>query len=116
MREITSSEQFSDALSVAVEQDKLVLVDFYSTGCGSCKAIYPKVKCQFSALLSAILKEIYYLYLYLSRNLEIFGQKVGDWMKRYVMGILLHIGVRSEEDCTKAHGTQFMTFFIVSTL
>ena len=74
MREITSSEQFSDALSVAVEQDKLVLVDFYSTGCGSCKAIYPKVKCQFSALLSAILKEIYYLYLYLSRNLEIFGQ------------------------------------------
>lgn len=48
MREITSSHEFLEALSQAALQDKLVLVDFYSIGCRSCKALYPKI-CQLAA-------------------------------------------------------------------
>ncbi|KAH7428272.1 hypothetical protein KP509_10G084200 [Ceratopteris richardii] len=48
MHEITSSDQFYDVLSAAARQDKLVLVDFYSAGCRSCKALHPKI-CQIAA-------------------------------------------------------------------
>ncbi|MCO5609288.1 hypothetical protein L7F22_063514 [Adiantum nelumboides] len=44
MQEITSGDQFYDALAAAAREDKLVLVDFYSTGCRSCKVLYPKVR------------------------------------------------------------------------
>ncbi|KAI5062497.1 hypothetical protein GOP47_0023036 [Adiantum capillus-veneris] len=43
MRDINSAQEFVDAISKAGE--KLVLVDFYSTGCRSCKALHPKI-CQ----------------------------------------------------------------------
>ncbi|KAI5062498.1 hypothetical protein GOP47_0023037 [Adiantum capillus-veneris] len=48
MLEISSSDQFYDALGAAACQEKLVLVDFYSVGCRSCKALYPKI-CQLAA-------------------------------------------------------------------
>ncbi|MCO5580285.1 hypothetical protein L7F22_034151 [Adiantum nelumboides] len=43
MRDINSAQEFVDAISKAGEN--LVLVDFYSTGCRSCKALHPKI-CQ----------------------------------------------------------------------
>ncbi|KAJ4960193.1 hypothetical protein NE237_020103 [Protea cynaroides] len=45
MVEIKSAVEFVDALSNA--GDRLVIVDFYSPGCGGCKALHPKV-CQFA--------------------------------------------------------------------
>ncbi|URE45385.1 Thioredoxin [Musa troglodytarum] len=42
MTEITSSDHLVESLATA--GDKLVIVDFYSPGCGGCKALHPKVK------------------------------------------------------------------------
>lgn len=41
MIEINSAQEFVDYLSNS--GDKLVIVDFYSPGCGGCKALHPKV-------------------------------------------------------------------------
>lgn len=41
MEEITSASELIDAISSA--GDKLVVVDFFSPGCGGCKALHPKV-------------------------------------------------------------------------
>lgn len=41
MREVTSAQDFVDSLLNA--GDKLVIVDFFSPGCGGCKALHPKV-------------------------------------------------------------------------
>lgn len=46
MREINSTQELVDALTKA--GDKLVLVEFFSVGCRSCKALYPKI-CQLAA-------------------------------------------------------------------
>eukprot|EP00250_Pteridium_aquilinum_P008554 c18032_g1_i1 orf=574-1200(+) len=46
MREINSAQEFVEAIAQA--GDKLVLVDFYSVGCRSCKAVHPKI-CQIAA-------------------------------------------------------------------
>lgn len=43
MRDINSAQEFVEAINNA--GDKLVLVDFYSVGCRSCKALHPKI-CQ----------------------------------------------------------------------
>ncbi|CAL9771593.1 unnamed protein product [Musa acuminata subsp. burmannicoides] len=43
MTEITSSDHLVESLATA--GDKLVIVDFYSPGCGGCKALHPKI-CQ----------------------------------------------------------------------
>lgn len=42
MIEIHSGQELVDALSNA--GDRLVIVDFYSPGCGGCKALHPKVQ------------------------------------------------------------------------
>jgi len=41
MREVTSAQDLVDSLLNA--GDKLVIVDFFSPGCGGCKALHPKV-------------------------------------------------------------------------
>lgn len=41
MREISSAQELVDSLTNA--GDKLVVVDFFSPGCGGCKALHPKV-------------------------------------------------------------------------
>lgn len=41
MIEIRSAQQLVDTLSNA--GDRLVIVDFYSPGCGGCKSLHPKV-------------------------------------------------------------------------
>ncbi|XP_072990730.1 thioredoxin-like 1-1, chloroplastic [Typha latifolia] len=41
MREITSAQDLVDSLLHA--GDKLVIVDFYSPGCGGCRALHPKI-------------------------------------------------------------------------
>ncbi|KAF8089594.1 hypothetical protein N665_0501s0008 [Sinapis alba] len=43
MREISSAQDLVDSLTNAA--DKLVVVDFFSPGCGGCKALHPKL-CQ----------------------------------------------------------------------
>ncbi|KAI3850650.1 hypothetical protein MKX03_026647 [Papaver bracteatum] len=47
MKEITSAQDLVDSLSNA--GDKLVIVDFFSPGCGGCKALHPKI-CQFAEM------------------------------------------------------------------
>ncbi|XP_068662274.1 thioredoxin-like 1-1, chloroplastic [Aristolochia californica] len=39
--EINSAQELVDSLSIA--GDKLVVLDFYSSGCGGCKALHPKI-------------------------------------------------------------------------
>lgn len=41
MIDIHSTEEFLDALNQA--GDRLVVVEFYGTWCGSCRALFPKV-------------------------------------------------------------------------
>lgn len=41
MKEVTGAEDFVESLLQA--GDKLVVVDFFSPGCGGCKALHPKV-------------------------------------------------------------------------
>lgn len=41
MKEVTSAEDLVESLSKA--GDQLVIVDFFSPGCGGCKALHPKV-------------------------------------------------------------------------
>ncbi|XP_062211118.1 thioredoxin-like 1-2, chloroplastic [Phragmites australis] len=45
MREIESAEDLVDSLTNA--GDRLVIVDFFSPGCGGCRALHPKI-CQFA--------------------------------------------------------------------
>nr|GEX33627.1 thioredoxin-like 1-1, chloroplastic [Tanacetum cinerariifolium] len=40
MKEVTGAEDLVDSLLAA--GDKLVVVDFFSPGCGGCKALHPK--------------------------------------------------------------------------
>ncbi|PNX84312.1 thioredoxin-like 1-1 chloroplastic-like [Trifolium pratense] len=47
MREVTSAQDLVDSLLNA--GDKLVIVDFFSPGCGGCKALHPKI-CQFAEM------------------------------------------------------------------
>ncbi|WOL14737.1 thioredoxin-like 1-2, chloroplastic [Canna indica] len=47
MKEIESAEDLVDSLLNA--GDKLVIVDFFSPGCGGCRALHPKI-CQFAEL------------------------------------------------------------------
>jgi len=42
MREIESAQDLADSLLNA--GDKLVVVDFFSPGCGGCRALHPKVR------------------------------------------------------------------------
>ncbi|KAH7571750.1 hypothetical protein JRO89_XS04G0131600 [Xanthoceras sorbifolium] len=47
MKEVTSAQELVDSLSNA--GDKLVIVDFFSPGCGGCKALHPKI-CQLAEM------------------------------------------------------------------
>ncbi|KAE9588802.1 hypothetical protein Lal_00042188 [Lupinus albus] len=47
MREVTSAQDLVDSLLMA--GDKLVVVDFFSPGCGGCKALHPKI-CQLAEM------------------------------------------------------------------
>ncbi|KAF2288244.1 hypothetical protein GH714_005246 [Hevea brasiliensis] len=47
MREVTSAQDLVDSLLDA--GDKLVIVDFFSPGCGGCKALHPKI-CQLAEM------------------------------------------------------------------
>ncbi|KAL2320448.1 hypothetical protein Fmac_029417 [Flemingia macrophylla] len=47
MREVTSAEDLVESLLNA--GDKLVVVDFFSPGCGGCKALHPKI-CQLAEM------------------------------------------------------------------
>lgn len=42
MKEVTCAQDLVDSLLNA--GDKLVVLDFFSPGCGGCKALHPKVK------------------------------------------------------------------------
>ncbi|KAM1108844.1 hypothetical protein EV2_008627 [Malus domestica] len=47
MKEVSSAEDLVESLSNA--GDKLVIVDFFSPGCGGCKALHPKI-CQLAEM------------------------------------------------------------------
>ncbi|XP_030927307.1 thioredoxin-like 1-1, chloroplastic [Quercus lobata] len=47
MKEVTSAQELVDSLLNA--GDKLLVVDFFSPGCGGCKALHPKI-CQFAEM------------------------------------------------------------------
>jgi len=47
MREIESAQDLADSLLNA--GDKLVVVDFFSPGCGGCRALHPKVRSSLAA-------------------------------------------------------------------
>lgn len=59
MKEVTSAQDLVD--SVLNAGDKLVVVDFFSPGCGGCKALHPKVRslticiCVYERFLSILL-------------------------------------------------------------
>lgn len=58
MVEIQSAQEFVDQLANAGE--RLVIVDFYSPGCGGCKALHPKI-CQLAEMnLNAIFLKVNY--------------------------------------------------------
>lgn len=59
MIDIHSTEEFINALSQA--GDKLVIVEFYGTWCGSCRALFPKVL----FLVSFII----YIYIYVFNSI-----------------------------------------------
>jgi thiol-disulfide isomerase/thioredoxin len=42
MREVQSAQDLAESLRNA--GDKLVVVDFFSPGCGGCRALHPKVQ------------------------------------------------------------------------
>uniref|UniRef100_A0A803Q3Y8 Thioredoxin domain-containing protein n=1 Tax=Cannabis sativa TaxID=3483 RepID=A0A803Q3Y8_CANSA len=48
MKEVESAEDLVESLSKA--GDKLVIVDFFSPGCGGCRALHPKVICQMAEM------------------------------------------------------------------
>ncbi|XP_028790076.1 thioredoxin-like 1-1, chloroplastic [Neltuma alba] len=52
MKEVTSAQDLVDSLLNA--GDKLVIVDFFSPGCGGCKALHPKI-CQFAEMYPNVL-------------------------------------------------------------
>ncbi|CAM6028588.1 unnamed protein product [Sphagnum balticum] len=60
-KDIHSTEEFVDALANA--GDKLVIVDFYATWCGSCRALYPKL-CK----LAAAHKDVVFLKVNFAEN------------------------------------------------
>lgn len=49
MIEINSAQELVDSLLNA--GDRLVIVDFYSPGCGGCKALHPKVYTYFDLFM-----------------------------------------------------------------
>lgn len=57
MKEVTCAQDLVDSLLNA--GDKLVVLDFFSPGCGGCKALHPKVK--FTTLIHLILYGVLYL-------------------------------------------------------
>ena len=48
MKEVTGAQDLVDSLLNA--GDKLVVVDFFSPGCGGCRALHPKVRLSFTPL------------------------------------------------------------------
>lgn len=48
MKEVTGAQDLVDSLLNA--GDKLVVVDFFSPGCGGCRALHPKVRLSFRPL------------------------------------------------------------------
>lgn len=70
MREVESAQDLVDSLTNA--GDNLVIVDFFSPGCGGCRALHPKVKIRADEVvqlqltlheISAVLK-IFYMYFF----------------------------------------------------
>lgn len=59
MKEVTSAQDLVDSLLNA--GDKLVVVDFFSPGCGGCKALHPKVLLHFSLSRSLFHLGNYYI-------------------------------------------------------
>lgn len=70
MREINSAQEFVEAIANA--GDKLVLVDFYSVACRSCKALHPKVPIYFFCKLARDIQENLFLLYCLACNLQQF--------------------------------------------
>jgi len=65
MKEVNSAQELVDSLLSA--GDKLVVVDFFSPGCGGCKALHPKVKKNSFSLFKNVFEcqyKICKLYLY----------------------------------------------------
>lgn len=52
MVDIHSAQELVDSLSNA--GDRLVIIDFYSPGCGGCRTLHPKVQLVFSLIVLVI--------------------------------------------------------------